>query len=230
MTIVSTHSYSDNLYKEQPDAITTGTVVGLRPGLEPGGRDFMPSGERNAAGGGTSSARDEGTSSLYGKYIVLPNLTVPDPIATTSFRPLQMIETELRAICKDAESEIFEAGIESDFSKEFIDFILKYGNLAIDAFDNLLSKINISIACEALLCLGDVEQPETYNRRLQLLQKSLYGSSPRIRSNAISGIAALKAEDAIPALQMALQREQAEWLRNKMEQVLKQLESILEWH
>ncbi len=121
--------------------------------------------------------------------------------------------------------EIFEDGIESNFSKSLIYYIQKYGNEVIEILSGLMDHgmVNPEIASEAMRWLGHVEHPQTYDKRLWLLERSLKHVSARVRDGATLGLASLGDLDAIPYLREAIELEQCAELRKDMEQVLAEL-------
>jgi HEAT repeat protein len=126
-----------------------------------------------------------------------------------------------------AKEQVFEDGMESDFSKELVSFIKNYSNIAVRMLTDLIlnEEVNAEVASEALRWLGQIEDPKTYSHRLWLLEQSLYCSSARVRDGAALGLAFLDDPHAIPDLREAIQREPYPELREDLEQVLEQLEN-----
>ena len=117
--------------------------------------------------------------------------------------------------------------MESEFSKELISCIRKYGNTAVEALTQFITmeQVDAEVASEALRWLGRMEHPATYRPRLWLLERSLSCSSAYVRDGAILGLASLEDRHSIIYLQKAIQNEQNEELQKDMEQVLEQLVS-----
>jgi hypothetical protein len=141
-------------------------------------------------------------------------------------RPPELAEG-LRAILASGKEQVFEDGMESDFSKALIALIRTYGNdtLAEFAYFIVYEKVNAEVASEALRWLGLMNHPLSYSWRLWLLERSLGSSSARIRDGAALGLAFLDDPAAIPHIKLAIQREPVAELRQDLGQVLAQLES-----
>jgi hypothetical protein len=146
-------------------------------------------------------------------------------------RPPELAES-FRCLLMLAKDEIFEDGIENEFSKGFMALIKKYGNdaLAELAYFIVYEKVSAEVAAEALRWLGLMDHLLSYHWRLWLLERSLNSRSARIRDGAVLGLSFLDDPDAIPYLRQAADREPVKELRSDMEQVLVQLESGLRCH
>jgi hypothetical protein len=138
------------------------------------------------------------------------------------------IDQKIETLFGAAREQVFEDGMESDFSKELISLVKKYGNAAITILTRLIvtEQVNAEVASEALRWLGHMEHPKTYDNRLWLLEQSLFCSSARVRDGAALGLASLDDSHAIPYLKRAIQQENCTELREDIEQVLIQLESV----
>jgi len=137
------------------------------------------------------------------------------------------ISNEFEILFDKAKEEVFEDGMESEFSKNLVFLIKKYGNAAIVVLERLIGaeQVNTEVASEAMRWLGHLEHPITYRSRLHLLERSLHNLSTRVRDGAALGLASLDDPHAIPYLKWAIEREEYEELRHDLEQVLTQLES-----
>jgi hypothetical protein len=146
-------------------------------------------------------------------------------------RPPELVES-FRCLLISGRDEIFEDGMESEFSKNLIDLIKRYGNdaLAELAYFIVYEKVSTEVTGEALRWLGLMDHPLSYHWRLWLLERSLSSRSARIRDGAVLGLAFLDDPDAIPYVRQAADREPVKELRSDMEQVLVQLESGLRCH
>lgn len=137
------------------------------------------------------------------------------------------IDKEAECLFEVAKEQVFEDGMESNFSRELISLVEKYGNTAIGVITRLVvtEQANAEVASEALRWLGRMEHSLTYQSRMFLLERSLYSRSARIRDGAALGLASLDNPHAIPHLRRAIHREKNRLLRNCLEQVLFQLEN-----
>jgi hypothetical protein len=168
-------------------------------------------------------------SSSWTKHLLLDE---PSENATgLRDRPPELAES-FRCLLTSGKGEIFEDGIESEFSKSLIDLIKKYGDdaLAELAYFIVYEKASAEVTGEALRWLGLMDHPLSYHWRLWLLERSLSSRSARIRDGAVLGLAFLDDPEAIPYLRQAVDREPVKELRADMEQVLAQLESSLRCH
>lgn len=131
----------------------------------------------------------------------------------------------LRELFAAAKEEVFEDGYESEFSKQLVSLVPRYGDDAMEPIIRLIvnNQVNPEVAAEALRWLGEMEDPVSRPSRLWLLERSLYSSSSRVRDGAILGLASLDDPHAIPYLRRAIEQEPCFELREDMEQVLEQL-------
>lgn len=152
--------------------------------------------------------------------------------STAQFTDLRGIEQRVCTIFADAEEQVFEDGIESDFSRELLALISLYGRVAIDPIVRLIisESANKEIAAEALRAIGRIRQSSTHRDRLWLLEHGLYSSSARVRDGATLGLAYLDDPVAVIPLKLAIEREQIPELREDMQQVLDQLGETVRWH
>jgi len=137
------------------------------------------------------------------------------------------IEEKLDRLFRAAKDQIFEDGIESDFSKELILLVKKYGYFALGIITRLIvaEQVNPEVASEALRWIGHMDDPSSYRSRLLLLERSLYCQSPRVRDGAALGLASMDDPHAVSHLKRAIVRESYEELRKDLRQVLVQLEN-----
>jgi hypothetical protein len=125
-----------------------------------------------------------------------------------------------------AKEEVFEDGMESDFSRNLSEFIISFGHLAMETIIPIIlsERTNTEVASEAFRILGRLNHKITYRDRLWLLERGLYSASARVRDGAVLGLAFLNDSLAIAPLKSAIERERIPELRKDMEQILTQLE------
>jgi hypothetical protein len=123
------------------------------------------------------------------------------------------------------EEEDFEDGMVSDFSVRLCRLLEKYGKATINEIDHLIDQRNISdgVLGEALRCLGRLDNAETHEYRLWLLQKSLSCSSVYLRDSAAIGIGSMNDVSAIDSLEKAVEQEKNKELKEDMAEVLREL-------
>ena len=147
----------------------------------------------------------------------------------SSTEPLSVrysLSTELETLFASGKDCLFEDGVGTEFSRELSYLVWRYGETAVDLIADLIvnEKIDAEVASEALRWLGRVDHAPTCQRRLWLLEKALFSSSPKIRDGAGLGIASMDDPHAIPYIKQAIEKESIQDLRQDLEQVLEQLE------
>ncbi len=136
------------------------------------------------------------------------------------------IVREILTISAAAREQTFEDGMESDFSTDLTSILALYGNAAVMALSDLIlnEKIDAEVASEALRWLGQMDDRQTHDERLRVVEQSLGCSSARVRDGASLALSFLDDPHAVPYLQEAIDREANPELREDMIQVLEQLE------
>lgn len=131
-------------------------------------------------------------------------------------------EREIEAIFDLAKGEEIADENESNFSRELVDCVEKFGNQALVVIAPLLiyEKISTPIIHEALYYLGKIENTESYVYRLWILERSLKSSSPTVRDGAALGLANLGDRKALQHLQDAIKIEKIPQLKSNMALVL----------
>lgn len=126
-----------------------------------------------------------------------------------------------------ANEEEFEDGIESDFSRKLISFIMENGSKSVEVLAPIFvnEKANAEIISEALRWIGRIDQPETENIRLWLLERCLFCTSPSVRDGATLGLASMNASSAKYSLRKAIEKEYIKELHEDMKEVLSELET-----
>jgi hypothetical protein len=124
-----------------------------------------------------------------------------------------------------ARNEVFEDGMESQFSKDLVSLIWRHGQLAILEAARLIAseKVDPGVASEALKWIGRIKDKRTHSIRLWLLKRGLTSSSHQVRDGAGLGLSFLSDPAAISALEEAVEREQVSELRSDLNQVIEQL-------
>lgn len=135
------------------------------------------------------------------------------------------LKVELENLFARARGEIFEDGMESEFSRNLVALIEKHQDIAIEALADLIARghTDSEVASEALRWVGHIENPITHQARLALLEQSLSASSARIRDGALLGLASMDDPRAIRSLERAIDREEVSELRDDMIEILEQL-------
>jgi len=150
--------------------------------------------------------------------------------STKQAKPSEEIIKLLLDIFSQAKEEIFESGIETEFSRNLLGTITKYNSAAMDVITDLIlsGSVNTEVAAETMRWLGLMESRVCYRQRRWLLARCLRDVSERVRDAASLGLSYLDDPWAIPYLENAVRDELIPELRSDMEQVLEQLKNSLE--
>ncbi|MFV2045346.1 MAG: HEAT repeat domain-containing protein [Anaerolineales bacterium] len=153
----------------------------------------------------------------------------PPSSPTIGSGTLRGIGTELIDVMKrlywQASDEVFEDGVESQFSRSLLDLLAKYGAIAVSALAKLVTdaRANEEISAEALRWIGLMDDGSTKKHRLWLLERSLSSPSARIRDGATLGISFMDDPGAAAGLREAIESEQIGELREDMKTALEEL-------
>lgn len=138
----------------------------------------------------------------------------------------ESIYDRLHGLFLDASDEIFEDGMNTNFSTNLHRIIQNNGVAAINVLERLVwnDDANVEVVEEALRQIGHMDHRSTHRSRLSLLKRALESRNPRVRDAACIGIEAMEDPDAIKCLQSAIKKEQSEQLRQNLIDVLEQLQ------
>ncbi len=139
------------------------------------------------------------------------------------------IERKFETLFIEAQDELFEDGMESEFSKNLLLLMSRYSDFAIEILVYLIigERVNPAVAAEALRTIGHVKDASSHRRRRWLLERALTSPYSRVRDGAALGLAFMDDPAAIPSLRYAIEREEIDMLRQDLTQVLEQLEETL---
>lgn len=151
--------------------------------------------------------------------------TVPEP------RPGQ-VDRDVEAVFAGAREEVFEDGMESEFSLRLARVVDDHGKYAIEVISHIIAHnlANSEVCDEALRWMGLSDDKKTHAYRLWVLRQSLSHPSMRIRDAAVIGLALMEDVSAAGDLRKAAEREACEPLKEDMTGVLRQLEGKAECH
>lgn len=137
------------------------------------------------------------------------------------------VERELEHLFNEFRHEIFEDGVDSDFSRRLMHIIETEGNIALLELNALLRAPNTpsTVAAEALRWLGQMHHRETHAYRRWILADLLRAPSVLVRDGAIVGLLNLDDPSVKHVVQAALELETSEQLREDLRQLLEQLET-----
>ena len=128
-------------------------------------------------------------------------------------------------LVQDAQEEVFEDGMESNFSRGLVSVIQEHGNAVLTAIEDIIldSNTNVELQGETLIQLGAIDSPGTHNRRLTILTGALESKDVRVRDAASLALETMEDASAIPALESALRREQSARMQQNLKAVITQL-------
>ncbi len=138
----------------------------------------------------------------------------------------ESVTRELEQLFFSAAHEVFEDGVESEFSCRFVELVRTSGDTALLETGALLHSLStpVHVAAEALRWLGRIDDSVTHNHRRWILADSLRHRSILVRDAAVAGLAALDDPSVKPYVQRALVVESSAQLREDLSQLLEQLE------
>jgi len=139
------------------------------------------------------------------------------------------VERIIENLFESAREEYFEDGMESDFSRELVSAVKKYGNLAMNEIGYLITgdRGDEEVASEALRWLGRIDDESTHGWRLWVLEKSLSSKSPVVRDGAALGLVYLGDAHALQYVKKAIEQETVDELRNDLQGAMRELEASL---
>lgn len=131
----------------------------------------------------------------------------------------------LHRLFRGASDEVFEDGMDSDFSNGLHGVILEHGVEAVAALDGMISAdgVNPEVAAEALVWVGRIDDQATHDVRLSVLERALESPDVCIRDGASIGIEAMDDPAAVDSLRRAIGVERCGLLRDNLRAVLGQL-------
>ena len=132
----------------------------------------------------------------------------------------------LESVLADAVEEVFEAGMESDFSRKLRTAELACGELAIDALARVMRNeaTKTEVKAEAVHQLGLIADRQSHRSRLEMVMRNLASPDARLRDSASVALAAMDDPAAIEAVRHAIAQEPSPALRRDLQLVLNQLE------
>jgi len=134
---------------------------------------------------------------------------------------------KIKQLFRSARGQVFEDGVDSDFSKELVSIIESDGALALEIIKNLVGvgSLNNEVLSEALRWIGSMEDEKSHVGRRQLLEESLSSESSKVRDGATIGLSYLGDPQAIGYLKRAAKREQNGMLHDFMLEVIEELQA-----
>lgn len=135
------------------------------------------------------------------------------------------LEKEILNIFQSGEGDIFEDGMESNFSRALLSYVRRYGNTAVNEIAHIVlhGEFKDEVVAEAILCLARLDDCTTYKYRRWLVEKALEGEGLYTRDAAVSGLSHLDDKDSMTELKKAMAREKNVELKRDMTEVLEQL-------
>jgi HEAT repeat protein len=141
-------------------------------------------------------------------------------------RIVEHFRVRLERVFWNGRDEVFEDGMESEFSRALVDSVERGGISAVEAIREIVASghANEEVVGEALRWMGLMDQPSTRTARRRALENALVSPAARVRDGAALGLAFMDDPAAIPSLKRAIEKEESDGLRHDLKQVLAQLE------
>lgn len=173
--------------------------------------------EKNSASSGALIATDNLVPSAMEQvrdhsFVAYFSASVLSEIDQPNVRELVSISEVIgdsRRMFRDAE---FEDGMQSRLGRLVGLLVSKFGNSAVEEMSKYLASHDTSIswAREVLIALGRCNDAKTRARRCSVLEQYLSSDSLLVRDGALIGISLLGDRCSVPALRVAVSKEQIE--------------------
>jgi hypothetical protein len=146
--------------------------------------------------------------------------------ATARHIPPRSVEQELQQVFRAARYEIFEDGVESEFSQRLVELIARSGESTLLESNALIraSSTPRHVAAEALKWLGWIRDPHTHAFRRWILADNLTAASVLVRDGAIVGLTYLNDPATKQYVIAARSKEVSAELCRDLDQLIDQLE------
>jgi hypothetical protein len=146
--------------------------------------------------------------------------------ATSRSKVSPTLEAKVAQIFSAARYEIFEDGMESEFSRGLIDIVLRHGQAGVLEIAAVLKQPTTPspVAAEALRWLGWIRDPSTHAIRQWVLCDSLTAHSLIVRDGAIVGLTYFNDPSTRSYIVSARASEASEALQIDLDQLLDQLD------
>ncbi len=146
--------------------------------------------------------------------------------------PSRLLARRLRGLFHDSKHDVFEDGVESDFSREIVSLVIRRPDEVLSELALRLEADDVPKAslAEALRWIGRLDDKPSHNRRRWLLEYALGHPAPIIRDGAIVGLAAMDDQLSSKSLTRALELETIPELMQDLTQLLHQLEYPEQWY
>jgi len=151
----------------------------------------------------------------------------PSSFSTRQIAAPQSVEKELERLFAECQDEIFEDGMDSDFSRRLARLILTRRDAALLELNVLVRSARTppNLVAEALRTLGGISDKNTHAFRRWILADLLAARSVTVRDGAIVGLANLDDPSVKKMVESRLPHEPSEQLRQDLKQLLDQLET-----
>jgi len=171
--------------------------------------------------------RYEPNTQATGTVAGLEKLVTENSTGRQNDQELSLISLEIEHIFAVVSDEIVEDGSDTDLYETIEDLISKRGSSAVLLLSRHLTsgKVKGSTLTKALAILGQVRDVSSYYNQLQVLEKLLFSSSPRVRDGACLGLSFLDDPQSINIVKKAIVEEQILVLKSNLEKLLHQLEN-----
>lgn len=156
--------------------------------------------------------------------------TLQDYSENTTSQPSysSVLIIRLQQLFAEAQDELFEDGIESEFSRKLSELTRVYAGNVIDALGDLVlaKKANSEVSAQALRWLGSASA-FLFKEKIRLLLERvlLQSESAQIRDGALLGLAFINSKRSITSIERAIKKEHVADLRQDMIDYLRYLKN-----
>lgn len=122
----------------------------------------------------------------------------------------------------------FDDGVEDEFAAELTRLVNDWGGLGVRKIAALISGpgVRTEVAAQTLLCLGRIDDRDSYQERSRALREGLASPSAKVRDAAAVGLASMMDVAAKADLGKAIEKETVPSLREDMREVLEFLRTV----
>lgn len=122
----------------------------------------------------------------------------------------------------------FEDGVENEFTSQLMSMVKVWGGLGVRELATFMFRpgVRADIVAQALLCLGRIDDEDSYTTRARTLRRGLLAESAKVRDAAAVGIASISDLGASADLAKAIERETIPSLKEDMRAVLASLKNM----
>lgn len=161
---------------------------------------------------------------LSGSHFDYSHMAVMQGVSKPTLKPFS--QNMLDVLFQQAKREVFEDGLESEFSRNLFQMMDSYSSSFFKIFKIMISQdlISTTVLAEALRWLGHSDNPATHEARREILENMMFHISPTVRDGAILGLSYMEDSASLPVLRRALESESIDYLRQDIQNLIEDLQ------